>query len=97
MKKIVLFILCFFTFIINVFALDDPTLYSKNYCLYDLTDDKIIYEKNIQERTNIASLTKIMTTITAIEKINNLDHSQEFTSTEWFGTSMSAHRILGLK
>lgn len=73
MKKIVLFILCFFTFIINVFALDDPTLYSKNYCLYDLTDDKIIYEKNIQERTNIASLTKIMTTITAIEKINNLD------------------------
>lgn len=73
MKKIVLFILCFFTFIINVFALDDPTLYSKNYCLYDLTDDKMIYEKNIQERTNIASLTKIMTTITAIEKINNLD------------------------
>ena len=23
-------------------------------------------------------------------------HTQEFTSTEWFGTSMSAHRILGL-
>ena len=23
--------------------------------------------------------------------------SREFTSTEWFGTSMSAHRILGLK
>ena len=23
-------------------------------------------------------------------------HSQEFTSTEWFGTSMSAHRILEL-
>lgn len=80
MKKIVLFILCFFTFIINVFALDDPTLYSKNYCLYDLTDDKIIYEKNIQERTNIASLTKIMTTITAIEKINNLDDYVTITS-----------------
>lgn len=80
MKKTVLFILCFFTFIINVFALDDPTLYSKNYCLYDLTDDKIIYEKNIQERTNIASLTKIMTTITAIEKINNLDDYVTITS-----------------
>ncbi len=80
MKKIVLFILCFFTFIINVFALDDPTLYSRNYCLYDLTDDKIIYEKNIQERTNIASLTKIMTTITAIEKINNLDDYVTITS-----------------
>lgn len=80
MKKIVLFILCFFTFIINVFALDDPTLYSKNYCLYDLIDDKMIYEKNIQERTNIASLTKIMTTITAIEKINNLDDYVTITS-----------------
>ncbi len=80
MKKIVLFILCFFTFIINVFALDYPTLYSKNYCLYDLTDDKMIYEKNIQERTNIASLTKIMTTITAIEKINNLDDYVTITS-----------------
>lgn len=80
MKKIVLFILCFFTFTINVFALDNPTLYSKNYCLYDLTDDKIIYEKNIQERTNIASLTKIMTTITAIEKINNLDDYVTITS-----------------
>lgn len=80
MKKIVLFILCFFTFTINVFALDDPTLYSKNYCLYDLTDDKMIYEKNIQERTNIASLTKIMTTITAIEKINNLDDYVTITS-----------------
>lgn len=80
MKKIVLFILCFFTFTINVFALDDPTLYSKNYCLYDLTDDKMIYEKNIQEKTNIASLTKIMTTITAIEKINNLDDYVTITS-----------------
>lgn len=80
MKKIVLFILCFFTFAINVFALNDPTLYSKNYCLYDLTDDKMIYKKNIQERTNIASLTKIMTTITAIEKINNLDDYVTITS-----------------
>ena len=25
------------------------------------------------------------------------DHAQEFTSTAWFGTSMSAHRILGLE
>ena len=25
-----------------------------------------------------------------------MEYSQEFTSTEWFGTSMSAHRILGL-
>ena len=28
--------------------------------------------------------------------LKTIYHSQEFTSTEWFGTSMSAHRILGL-
>lgn len=80
MKKIILFIMCLFTFTINVFALDEPKLYSKNYCLYDLTDNKIIYEKNIQEKTNIASLTKIMTTITAIEKISNLNDYVTITS-----------------
>ena len=80
MKKIILFIMCLFTFTINVFALDEPKLYSKNYCLYDLTDNKIIYEKNIQEKTNIASLTKIMTTITAIEKIGNLNDYVTITS-----------------
>lgn len=97
MKKIVLFILCFFTFAINVFALNDPTLYSKNYCLYDLTDDKMIYEKNIQERTNIASLTKIMTTITAIEKINNLDDyvtiTNEMLSNIKFDASLAGLKI----
>ncbi len=97
MKKLVLIILCFFTFTINVFALDDPTLYSKNYCLYDLTDNKIIYEKNIQERTNIASLTKIMTTITAIEKINNLDDyviiTSEMLSNIKYDASLAGLRI----
>lgn len=80
MKKIILFIIGLFTFTINVFALEGPKLYSKNYCLYDLTDNKIIYEKNIQEKTNIASLTKIMTTITAIEKISNLNDYVTITS-----------------
>ena len=31
-----------------------------------------------------------------LEAVWTVADSQEFTSTEWFGTSMSAHRILGL-
>lgn len=73
MKKIILFLICFISFTVEVIALENPSLYSDNYVLYDLTDNKIMYEKNINKQTNIASLTKIMTTITAIEKISNLD------------------------
>lgn len=54
-------------------SLFEIPMYSNNYCLYDLTDGKILYQKNFSERTNIASLTKIMTTITAIEKSSDLN------------------------
>lgn len=54
-------------------SLMEIPMYSNNYCLYDLTDGKILYQKNFSERTNIASLTKIMTTITAIEKSSDLN------------------------
>lgn len=56
-----------------VFALGEPNVISKNVVIYDMTDDKVLYEKNITDKTNIASLTKIMTTITAIETINDID------------------------
>lgn len=56
-----------------VFALGEPNVISKNVLIYDMTDDKVLYEKNITDKTNIASLTKIMTTITAIETINDID------------------------
>ena len=57
----------------RVFALDFPKVDSKIIEIYDLTDDKIIYEVDSTKKTSIASLTKIVTTITAIESISNLD------------------------
>ena len=51
----------------------DITLTSKEAIIYNLNDDNVIYEKNSNERTKIASLTKIMTSLVALENINNID------------------------
>lgn len=48
-------------------------LSAKNAILYNLTDNFILYDKDSNEEVQIASLTKIMTAIVAIENINNLD------------------------
>ena len=45
---------------------------SQNAILYNLNDNTILYEKNKDEKISIASLTKIMTAIVAIEKIDNI-------------------------
>lgn len=49
------------------------TLESKQAILYNLNDDTIIYEKNSDVKTYVASLTKIMTSLVAIENISSLD------------------------
>lgn len=50
-----------------------PVINSKNYLLYNLDDKTILYEKNASKKIQIASLTKIMTVLTAIENIDDLD------------------------
>ena len=58
---------------VRVFALNFPSVESKYVEIYDKTDDKVIYEKDSNKKVSIASLTKIATTITAIEMIKDLD------------------------
>ena len=70
MKKILFFIITFFSFSICSFALD---INSKYAILYNLNDDNVIYEVNSNNEIQIASLTKIMTTIVAIENIEDLN------------------------
>ena len=79
MKKILLFILLIITPLF-VDALDYPKLDSKIVEIYDITDDKVLYEVDSEKQTSIASLTKIVTTITAIETIENLDDKVTITS-----------------
>ncbi|MCH5166844.1 MAG: D-alanyl-D-alanine carboxypeptidase [Erysipelotrichales bacterium] len=68
-----IFILILSIFPINIFAIELPNLYSNNVLLYDVENEEILYDKNIDEIINIASLTKIFTTIVAIENINDLN------------------------
>ena len=53
--------------------LQDDETYSTHVILVDLSSNKILYEKASKELTYPASLTKIMTTILAIENIADLD------------------------
>ena len=72
MKKLLCII--FITIVLlplNTYAINYPELHYKNAIVYDVTDEKILYELNSEELSSIASLTKIMTIITAIEKNNN--------------------------
>ena len=50
-----------------------PDVQAKNVLLYNKNDEKIVYEKNSTEQISIASLTKIMTAVVALEKINDLN------------------------
>jgi D-alanyl-D-alanine carboxypeptidase (penicillin-binding protein 5/6) len=64
----------------SVCALEYPKLNSKIVEVYDLTDDKVLYEIGSNKQVSIASLTKIATVITAIENIKNLDEKVTITS-----------------
>ena len=85
MKKIkillLLFIICF---CINTNALEFD-LNSNHAILYNLNDSSVLYEKNSTDITNIASLTKIMTGIVAIENIDNLDEKVKLTNADFKG------------
>lgn len=77
MKKyisILLFFICFFGCAIFADALElDVT--SQNAILINLNEEKVLYEKNSSEQVSIASLTKIMTAIIALENITDLDET----------------------
>ena len=69
-KTLIKFVIILYIFlpIINIKALE---INSENIVLYNMNEDIILYEENSDEKVKIASLTKIMTTIIALENINN--------------------------
>ena len=94
MKKILLLFVCFFPF--GVYALDMPEINSKAAIVYDIDADTIILDKNSREVRSIASLTKIMTVLTAIENINDLSASVTITKEMLAGIYWNAS-VAGLK
>ena len=92
--RILLFIYLFFP--LSVFSLEYPNVNSKVIEIYDLTDKKVLYEVKSNDQISIASLTKIATTITAIENIKNLDEKVTITS-NILNTVSSKASVAGLK
>ena len=62
MKKILLLI--FLMFPISIFAIETS---ARSAILMDMDSNKILYEKNINEQRSVASISKIMTAVVAIE------------------------------
>ncbi len=71
MRKI--FFLIILLLPLNVFATSNPQIHSKEVIIYDLTIDNIIYEVNSNKPVSVASLTKILTVLTAVNNIDDLD------------------------
>ena len=69
MKKIIIFIISFL-FMINVYGFE----LNSNYAyVYNIDEDKVMYEVDSNKEIPVASLTKIMTAIIAIENTSDLD------------------------
>ena len=87
MKKCLKFLIfLFLCFPIYVYA-SNFDISGENVILYNLNDDTILYEINSQEQTNIASLTKIMTALVAIDNIDDLNDYITITSQDFVGTN----------
>jgi len=72
MKKILLLLISFFIFLSTTYSLE-LELNSKYVYVYNLTEDKVMYEKEAKEEVLVASMTKIMTAILVIENNPNLE------------------------
>lgn len=86
-------IFCFFPAI--VIASEIPEVSSEAVILYQLNEDKVIYEKNSEEQLAPASLTKVMTMYVALEKITDLDQTVTLTDEMFQGLVESNASVAG--
>lgn len=85
MKKAVFFLFSLFFFCYSVYAVDfDIT--GEYVTLYNMNEDTLLYSKNDTKKTSIASLTKMMTTLVAIEEIDDLDKIVTIKERDFEGT-----------
>ena len=85
MKKAVFFLFSFFFFCYSVYA-DDFDITGEYVTLYNMNEDTLLYSKNDTKKTSIASLTKMMTTLVAIEEIDDLDKIVTIKERDFEGT-----------
>lgn len=85
MKKAVFFLFSLFFFCYSVYA-DDFDITGEYVTVYNMNEDILLYSKNDTKKTSIASLTKMMTTLVAIEEIDNLDKIVTIKERDFEGT-----------
>ena len=73
MNKIKLILIILLFFIVSPVYAEELNIKSNNAVLYNLNDNIVIYEKNKDQKVSIASLTKLMTALVSVEKINDLN------------------------
>lgn len=95
MKKVFIIIITMLCILVpKVSALE---LNSKNAVLYNMNDNKVVYNLNKDDKTSIASLTKIMTCLVAIENIDSLDTKVVITKDMIKGLIEQNLYVVGLK
>jgi len=96
MKKIK-YIVCIIFFLCQTISVSALVLqiHSENAILYNLDEGTILYEKNADEVISIASLTKIMTAIIAIENASNLDEKILLTYQDFSGLAEANASVAG--
>lgn len=80
---------------INVVYAEEFNITSKSVILYNMNENKVLYELKSNEKLQIASLTKIMTVITAIE--HNDDLNKEVVITNDMLKGISEYTQVGFK
>jgi len=94
MKKIFIILIIFF---ININVVNALEINSSNYIVFNLDNNQIVFYNNPDEIVKVASLTKIMTTLVAIEQINNLEERVTITYEMIAGFREANASMAGLK
>lgn len=95
MKRVLKFIIILVVVYIPIVYAEEFNITSDYVIIYNLNDDKVLYELESNKKAQIASLTKIMTTIVAIE--NNKDINKEVTITKEALTGIADYTKVGFK
>ena len=95
MKRVLKFLIILLIVYIPIVYAEEFNITSDYVIMYNLNDDKVLYELESNKKAQIASLTKIMTTIVAIE--HNEDINKEVTITKEALTGIADYTKVGFK
>ena len=95
MKKIFRVVILLLVVQVQVVFAEDFDITSKNAILYNMNEGKVLYQLKSNEKVEIASLTKIMTVMVAIE--NNTDLDKKVEITKEMLTGISEYTQVGFK